>query len=54
MSKMSDLIKNALDKKRGVHHPENNDAPQATKKAARPQTPAVSKKPATRSAGRGR
>jgi len=54
MSKMTDLIKSALDKKRGIHHPENTDAPQVTKKVSQPRSPVTGKKPATRPAGRGR
>jgi hypothetical protein len=54
MSKMSDLLKQALDKKKGVHHLENNDAPQVEKKTGKQRAPVIGKKPATRSAGRGR
>jgi hypothetical protein len=54
MSKMSDFLKQAMDKKNGVHHPEADDKPQAEKKTAKPQAPAAGKKPPTRSAGRGR
>jgi hypothetical protein len=54
MSKMTDLLKKALDKKKGIYHPENADAPQAEKKVNKASAPAPSKKPPTRSAGRGR
>jgi len=55
MSKMSDLLKKALDKKRGTHHPEGaDDAPQVERKTAKPRAPVIGKKPPTRSAGRGR
>ncbi len=54
MSKMSDLLKKALDKKKGIHHPENDDTPQVEKKTAKQRAPVIGKKPPTRSAGRGR
>jgi hypothetical protein len=54
MSKMSDLLKQALDKKRGVQHLENSDAPQVEKKTGKQRAPVIGKKPTTRSAGRGR
>jgi hypothetical protein len=54
MTKMTDLLKQALDKKRGIHHPEADDAPQVEKKAAKQRAPVIGKKPPTRSAGRGR
>lgn len=54
MSKMTDLLKKALDKKKGIHHPENDGAPSIEKKVNKASAPAPSKKPPTRSAGRGR
>jgi len=55
MSKLSDTLKAALDKKKGIHHPEADDAPAATdKKTKKTSTPVMGKKPPTRSAGRGR
>ena len=54
MTKMTDLLKRALDKKRGIHHPENDDAPQVEKKTVKQRAPVIGKKPPTRSAGRGR
>jgi hypothetical protein len=54
MSKMSDILKKALDKKRGIHHVENDDTPQVEKKTAKQRAPVIGKKPPTRSAGRGR
>jgi hypothetical protein len=54
MSKMTDLLKKALDKKKGIHHPENDDAPQIERKTAKQRAPVIGKKPPTRSAGRGR
>jgi hypothetical protein len=54
MSKMSDLLKKALYKKKGIHHIENEDAPQAESKKAKQRAPVIGKKPPTRSAGRGR
>lgn len=54
MSKMSDFLKKAAEKKKGVHHPEGDDAPQVEKKTAKQRSPVIGKKPPTRSAGRGR
>jgi hypothetical protein len=54
MSKMSDFLKKAADKKKGIHHPENDDTPTAERKVSKATAPAPSKKPPTRSAGRGR
>ena len=54
MSKMSDLLKQALAKKQGTHHIEGDEAPQAEKKTAKPRAPVIGKKPPTRSASRGR
>ena len=53
MSKMSDFLKQAVDKKRGIHHPETDDTP-VERKTARQRAPVIGKKPPTRSAGRGR
>jgi hypothetical protein len=54
MSKLSDVLKKALDKKKGIHHPETDDATQTERKTAKPRAPVIGKKPPTRSAGRGR
>jgi hypothetical protein len=54
MSKMSDLLKKALDKKKGIHHLEADDATQVEKKTVKQRAPVIGKKPPTRSAGRGR
>lgn len=54
MSKMTDLLKKALDKKKGIHHPENADTPATEKKVGKQRSPVIGKKPPTRSAGRGR
>lgn len=54
MSKLSDFLKKALDKKQGTHHLENEDVPAAEKKTAKQRAPVIGKKPPTRSAGRGR
>lgn len=54
MSKMSDFLKKAADKKKGIHHPESADAPAVERKVNKATAPAPSKKPPTRSAGRGR
>ena len=54
MSKMSDFLKKAADKKKGIHHIENEDAPAVEKKTVKQRAPVIGKKPPTRSAGRGR
>jgi hypothetical protein len=54
MSKMSDFLKRAAEKKKGIHHPETDDTPQAEKKTTKQRAPVIGKKPPTRSAGRGR
>ena len=55
MSKLSDTLKTALDKKRGIHHPDGSDAGTSVEKKVKVKTaPATGKKPPTRSAGRGR
>ena len=55
MSKLSDTLKAALDKKKGIHHPDGSDAGTTVEKKAKvkPSAP-QGKKPPTRSAGRGR
>jgi hypothetical protein len=54
MSKLTDTLKAALDKKKGVHHLENDGAVVDAKAKKVKSAPPTSKKPATRSAGRGR
>lgn len=54
MSKLSDTLKAALAKKKGIQHPETDDAPVVEKKTKAKTAPATGKKPPTRSAGRGR
>jgi hypothetical protein len=56
MSKMSDFLKKAAEKKKGIHHVENADSPAIEKKVSKATAPAPApaKKPPTRSAGRGR
>lgn len=54
MSKMSDFLKKAADKKKGTHLPELTDSPASDKKVNKATAPAPAKKPPTRSAGRGR
>ena len=54
MSKLTDTLKKALDKKKGIHHLENEDATVVERKTAKPRAPVIGKKPPTRSAGRGR
>lgn len=54
MSKLSDTLKQALEKKKGIHHIEGDDTPQVEKKTGKTRAPVIGKKPPTRSAGRGR
>ena len=54
MSKMSDFLKQAAQKKKGIQHPETDDAPQVENKTVKQRAPVIGKKPPTRSAGRGR
>ena len=55
MSKLSDILQRALDKKKGIHHLENGDAPVTDAKVKKAKTVApINNKPPTRSAGRGR
>ena len=54
MSKLSDTLKAALDKKKGIHHPENDGTPAVETKKKVKTAPPTGKKPPTRSAGRGR
>ena len=53
MSKLSDTLKRALEKKQGIHHPDADDAP-AVEKKVKKVAPVIGKKTPTRSAGRGR
>ena len=55
MSKLSDTLKAALDKKKGIHHVDGSDAGTKVEKKVKvkPAAP-TGKKPPTRSAGRGR
>ena len=55
MSKLSDTIKAALDKKKGIHHVDGSDANATVEKKVKVKPSAgPAKKPPTRSAGRGR
>ena len=55
MSKLSDTLQRALNKKKGIHHPDNGDAPTTDAKVKKVKTAApINNKPPTRSAGRGR
>ena len=55
MSKLSDTIKAALDKKKGIRHVENDGVGGAEVKVKKIKTaPPTGKKPPTKSAGRGR
>jgi len=55
MTKLTDTIRAALAKKKGVHHPENNSIGAAELKATKVKTTtAPGKKTVTRNTGRGR
>jgi hypothetical protein len=55
MSKMSDILKQALDKKKGIHHIEPDGTPVIEKNPkGKTSSNTPGKKPPTRSAGRGR
>jgi hypothetical protein len=54
MSKLSDTLKAALDKKKGIHHVDGSDAAAVEKKVKVKPSTGPAKKPPTRSAGRGR
>lgn len=54
MSKLSDTLKAALDKKRGITHVDGSDVGTTVEKKVKKATPVIGKKPPTRSAGRGR
>jgi len=54
MSKLSDQIQAALDRKKGTKHPDADDTPAVEKKTKTRTQPPQGKKPPTRSAGRGR
>ena len=53
MSKLSDTIRAALDKKKGIRHIENDGAAETKVKKIK-TAPPTGKKPPTNSAGRGR
>ena len=54
MSKTSDLLKQALDKKKDIHHIDTDGTPVVEKKTKKAPAMTPGKKPLTRSAGRGR
>jgi hypothetical protein len=55
MSKLSETLKRALEKKQGIHHPENDGIPGVDNKVKKVKaSPPANNKPPTRSAGRGR
>lgn len=54
MTKLSDTLKQALEKKQGKSHIENTEASGTETKKRMKQAPPTGKKPPTRSAGRGR
>jgi hypothetical protein len=54
MSKLTDILKKALEKKQGIHHLENDDMPVVEKKSGKKRVSVIGKKPPTKSAGRGR
>jgi len=54
MSKLSDTLKQALEKKKGHHHIEPDGSPAVEKKAKKTGATPTVKKPPAKSAGRGR
>ena len=54
MSKMSELLARALEKKQGRTHVDGSDVATVEKKTKKKTAPPTGKKPPTRSAGRGR
>ena len=54
MSKLTDTLKAALEKKKGVRHVEPDGTPAAEKKARKTGAATPVKKPPAKSAGRGR
>jgi hypothetical protein len=55
MTKLTDIIKQALEKKQGKQNIEHTDAvPDLAAKAKKPVAPAISGKPVKKSSGRGR
>ena len=54
MSKLTDTLKAALEKKKGQHHIEPDGAPVVEKKAKKTGAATPVKKPSAKSAGRGR
>ena len=54
MSKMSETLARALEKKQGKTHVDGSDAATVEKKTKKKTAPPTGKKPPTRSAGRGR
>lgn len=54
MSKLTDTLKKALEKKKGIQHLDGDDVSQTEKKTGKQRAPVIGKKPPTRSAGRGR
>jgi hypothetical protein len=53
MSKFTDTLKQALAKKKGQHHVENDDALASDKKVKKP-VPVITGRPMKKAAGRGR
>jgi hypothetical protein len=54
VSKLTDTLKAALEKKKGIHHVEPDGAPAVEKKAKKTGAATPVKKPPAKSAGRGR
>ena len=54
MSKLTDTLRAALEKKKGIHHVEPDGAPAVEKKAKKTGAVTPVKKPPAKSAGRGR
>jgi hypothetical protein len=54
VSKLTDTLRAALEKKKGIHHVEPDGAPAVEKKAKKTGAATPVKKPPAKSAGRGR
>jgi hypothetical protein len=54
VSKLTDTLRSALEKKKGIHHVEPDGAPTVEKKAKKTGAVTLVKKPPAKSAGRGR
>jgi hypothetical protein len=54
MSKLTDVIKQALEKKQGKHHLEGSEVSSSTDKKAKKSVPVITGRPMKKAAGRGR